>query len=120
MLLGKLSIWLAFVSHSNLDSGYYSSRSDPEVAGPDTSMATNGMIIFDHKTKEIVNITDSSDRSGYTHGALHQIIPGNGGDDDGMLLNLMALQGPLETNFTENDKDGPMEPVSRYIWLYFF
>lgn len=75
-------------------------------------MATNGMVIFDHKTREIFNVTDPDDRSGYTHGALHRIIPANDSGDAGMLLNLMALQGPLNTNFTENDKDGPMRPVS--------
>ena len=96
-------------------SGYFSPRSAPEVAPANTSMATNGMVVYKHGTNEIVNITDSQDIYGYTHGALHHIIPENG--SEGMLLNLMALQGPLQTNFTENDKNGPMRPVSVVMCL---
>lgn len=89
----------------SIHSGYGSPRSArdnaPAISPVEpNNWATNGMIIIDHTTNKIVNITDKLDQSGYTHGALHLIGPFK--NHKGLLLVLMAKEYPLDLDFQEN------------------
>ncbi|RPA71406.1 hypothetical protein BJ508DRAFT_336067 [Ascobolus immersus RN42] len=84
--------------------GYSSRRSRPSSIDDDRNLADNSLLVYNHETQTLRNITNpsSSSSTGVWHGALHHLPLGEKGF-------LVALMGEAQTkgqNFTESDLTG--------------
>lgn len=98
----------------NACSGYVSDLSVRDVP-ENHSWATNGMVVYDHSTNSVINITESpANNHGYTQGNLHHIGPFQ--DHRGLLINVMAKQFALSEVFQDaNETQGESVRVHKIV-----
>ena len=75
---------------------------------------TNGMVIYDHTTHTVRNISDPLDPNCYTHGVVHHLGPFD--SHPGLLLILPSKTYGVGENFTEG-VPGHGKDV-REIWVF--